>query len=231
MVTSVLVARPQQVAQPSPTPVLYKPIVVEQVDVIRHGSTADVVARLRNPNPRAGVVEYPVTFVLFNNNNQEFHQRQETTYVLPGSVHYVVALEVPVTQPLLRVEVTVPEAPAFRELPPTIDIPTFASFSRQSVIRSIGEQVVEEQKWIIRNTSTFDFQRVEVLALAHASNERVVGVGTTLVGALRVGEQREVTIQWPAPAEPTARVTVFPSTNIFLEENIIRAIGDPGSLQ
>lgn len=231
VLAGLFVTRPPRAALPSPTPPSpYKPLIIEQVDVVAHGTTADIVARLRNPNPRAGVAEYPITFVLLNSSQESFHERQEITYVLPGSVQYVVALDVPLAQPLQQVEVKVPDVSEFQELPKTIDVPTFASFHRQSTVRDVGGRVVEEQKWVVRNTSTFSFQRVEVVAVAHADDGRVVGIGTTLAGALAVGEQREVTLQWPAPSSPSSRVTVFPSTNVFLDANIIRAQGDPGAL-
>src|SRR5687768_2273028 len=55
---------------PSPTP-QYEDIVVEQVNSVRHGDLIDVVARIRNPNPRAGTGRYVVTFVLVDSDGNE----------------------------------------------------------------------------------------------------------------------------------------------------------------
>ncbi|MEX2054705.1 MAG: hypothetical protein WD972_00850 [Candidatus Andersenbacteria bacterium] len=229
---AAIVRTPAPVPLATPTPVVAtRPIVVEQVDVVRHQSSVDIVARLRNPNALAGVKEYPITFVLLNSEQQEIVQHPVTTYLLPGSLQYVVAIGIPVGEVVTEVRVDIPPTPNFTELPRGLDLPNFGSFERERALKPIGRLSYEEQKGILRNNSTVDFNRVQVTALALDERAVVVGVGTTFLGALKVGEQREFTVQWPEPARPTRRVVIFPSTNVFLEENIIRAIGDPSLLR
>lgn len=217
--------------EPTPPPAAFKSIVVEQVDVVSHGTTIDVVARLRNPNPRAGAASWPVTFVLLNPQGQEIGRHQEVTYLLPGSLQYVATIALPISPPLGEVNVELPEETTLTTLPAELDLPTFGSFLRERTQRTLGEAAYELQKGIVRNTSTFDFQRVEMTAVAFDGANNVIGIGKTFLGELKVGEQREFTVQWPAPRTPTTRVTSFPSTNLFLEENIIRVMGDPSDLR
>lgn len=221
---------PAPVATPTPV-VATRQIEVEQVDVVRHPSSVDIVARLRNPNALAGVKEYPLTFVLLNSEQDEIVRQPVTTYLLPGSLQYVVAVGIPVGEVVTSVRVDIPPTPTFIELPSGLDLPNFGSFLRERGLKQIGRDSYEEQKGILRNNSTVDFNRVQVTALALDARDAVVGVGTTFLGALKVGEQREFTVQWPQPPRPTVRVITFPSTNVFLEENIIRAIGDPSLLR
>ncbi|MEX1997493.1 MAG: hypothetical protein WEA04_02335 [Candidatus Andersenbacteria bacterium] len=218
--------------QLAPTPsALFQPIAVEQVDVVAHDGNADFIARLRNPNTRAGVVMYPVTFVVVNERGEEIRRHVETTYLLPGSLQYAVALAVPVAPRQFSVRVEVPPEPSFTELPETLELPVFGAFLRERGTRQVGNRAIEEQKGIVRNNGTFDFQRVQLTALASDAQGRVVGVGKTFLGELKVGEQREFTVQWPAPIQPTTKVVTLLSTNVFLEETIIRVIGDPSSLR
>jgi hypothetical protein len=94
-----------------------------------------------------------------------------------------------------------------------------------------GTGAVETQKGIITNTSTLGFRRVDVTGVAFDANNKVVGIGKTFIGEFMVGEQREFTLEWPAPITPTQRVVILPTTNIFNEDNILSAQGDPGLLR
>lgn len=222
---------------PEPTP-QFQAIELEETSVIQHTQakvtdprTLDIVARLRNPNPRAGLPEYPATFVLKNQSGDELARHTTTTYLLPGAPQYAVVLNVTLNQPLGRVEVILPPQPDFSVVPATLSLPRFSSFLRERTIKQVGATSIEEQKGIVRNTSTSDWQSVEVVGIALAADGTTQGVGQTLVGELKIGESREFTLQWPAPAQTTTRVLLVPSTNIYKDENVIRAIGDPGLLR
>jgi len=222
---------------PNPTPKV-DPITVEEVTPIQHAPvgigasrTVDLVARLRNPNPRAGVSDYRVTFVLKDQFGKEIGRESASTYLLPGTVQHILKLNVTVSQALGNVELLLPEDPSFTTIPASVSLPRFTSFLRERTIKSIGDITIEEQKGIVTNASNLDWQFVEIVGLALNANGDTVGVGQTFVGELKIGEQREITLQWPAPTSPTSRVLIFPTTNIYREENIIRAIGDPGLLR
>lgn len=216
---------------PSPS-VTYKPITLEQVSTVRHATSVDVAARLRNLNTTAGVASYPVAFVVTNERGEELIRREETTYLLPGSLQYAVALNIPVEAGPLQVRVDVPAQPTFQELPPGIRPPAFGSFVRgEPETRTVGATVTQQQRGIAANEGSYDLQRVEMVALALDAQKNVIGIGKTFVGELKVGERREFTVQWPLPRQPTAEVLLSASANVFEEENVIRVIGDPGSLR
>lgn len=229
--TALLVSLPSSpTPTPAPTP-SFLPVTFERIDVVNHDRTVDVIARVHNPNPRAGIVEYPVTFIFFNEAGQEMHREDRSPYILPGSVQYITLLSVPVNQPVKRVVVDNPATPKFIALPPNLDLPSFNTFVRERAPKQIGGQSVEELKGVITNTSTFDWQRVEVIAVGLDASGQAVGVGTTFVGTLRVGENREFTIQWPTPVVPVQQVVTIATTNPFEADSIIRVIGDPAQLR
>lgn len=229
----MLIAEPGS-PRPTPTPaptVTPQPISIQSVDVIQHERAVDVVARLHNPNARTGIVHYPVSFILFNNAGVEVHRQTVASHILPGSLQYITALNIPVEGPISRVTLETPESPKYANVPPNIPLPSFSTFLRERTARSVGGQNITEQKGVVTNSSSLDWQYVEVTALALDANDRPVGVGTTFVGRLTSGEQREFTVQWPTSGEPIARVVTLATTNIFKEDNIIRAVGDPASLR
>lgn len=215
----------------SSDPQSFAPINLLDVSFVAHAATVDVVARLHNPNPRAGVEEYPVTFVLFDAAGGELARRTEITYLLPGSLQYVVALSVPVAGLVNSIEAQLPEQPNFVALPSTLTLPTFGTLlqDRQQIQR--GPTTIEQQVGLVTNNSTFDFQRVEVVVIGLDEAGKAVGVGKTFIGELRVGEQRQFTVSWPFGKQLSRQVVLLAATNIFKEENILQVIGDPSLLR
>ncbi len=215
-----------------PTPLTQpKSIVVENIDTVIHENGIDIVARVRNPNPRAGIPEYTVTFILLDEAGRELKRIEEKTYLLPGSLNYLARLDVPTSSPISRVTVETPEQPIFAAVPPSISLPTFNSFLRDRTTIPLGTRQVEVQKGIVTNTGTLGWQRVDITGVAFNAAGGVVGIGQTFIGEFAVGEQREFTIQWPAPTTPTQRVIVLPTTNVFREDNVLSVVGDPNLLR
>lgn len=204
-------------------------IVVESVDAIVHEGTVDIVARIRNPNPRAGVPDYTVTFVLLDNEGKEIETISEETYLLPGSLKYLAVLDIAISGNLDRVRVDQPADPVFVDSGQSM--PTFNSFIRGRTIKNIGTRRVEVQKGIVTNTGNLGFRHVDVSGVAFDAQGNVVGVGKTFIGELQAGEQREFTIQWPKPFADTTKVIILPDTNIYSKDNILPITGDPGRLR
>ncbi len=217
-------------------------ISVESVTAVPHittvglkGRTVDVIARLRNENPRAGTAHYPLTFNVYDPRGNQIASATQSAYLLPGAVQYVIATDIPIPQEsqLGRVEVIKPSQSevTFMSLPNGIDAPKFSSRPLNRTTQTIGDVLVEEQTGIVTNTGTLDWQKVEVVGVAVDGAGNVIAASKTFVGRLLVGEQREFTLQWPQPAVQTDRVIIIPSTNMFREENFVEIIGDPSSLR
>lgn len=218
-------------AGPSPTPQpLPERLLIEQATAVRHGSTVDLVARLRNPNLEFGIQSVTGTFRLLTNDGREISRHPVTTYLLPGTLQYLVALDVPVNQPFTHLDVSL-DQPQTAVIPKTLTLPTFATFLRERTRFTSGAREIEQQTGILRNTSSLDWERIEIIGLALDERGVIIGVSRTFLDALASGSQLEFTLQWPAPARSTHRVVLWPTTNIFEETNIIKVIGDPASLR
>lgn len=205
--------------------------VIESVDIVPHAGNVDIVARVRNPNPHAGIPEYTITFVLYDKADREINRIKETTYLLPGSLNYLAQLDITASSPVARVAIETPQQPAFATIPVSISPPTFNSSLRDRTTRSLGNKQVEIQKGSVTNTGALGWRHVDITGVAFDAEGKVVGIGKTFIGEFSVGQQREFTIQWPAPTTPTQRVIVLPATNVFKEDNILNVTGDPGLLR
>ena len=207
------------------------PVVVEKVDTIPHDGSLDVVTRIRNPNPRAGVPSYPVTFIVVDEAGNEIKRVSRETYLLPGTVHFVAALDLSIDRKAARVRIETPSDFQFVRVPESFALPSFSSFLRERSIKSQGEHSVESQRAAIRNTGTLGYRHVDITAVALDRNNVVVGVSTTFIGNLLAGDQREFVVEWPTPTSVTEQVLIIPSTNIYDAENTLTQEGDPSLLR
>ncbi|OGY37557.1 MAG: hypothetical protein A3E36_04820 [Candidatus Andersenbacteria bacterium RIFCSPHIGHO2_12_FULL_45_11b] len=230
----------KQATGPVITPEPLAPIIVENIVAIPHiaeqgptGKTVDVVARLRNNNPRAGVVKYPISFTLYDASGTAIQSKTQDEYVLPGSIQYVAALDIPVPPGAVfdHADITTPAQPAFIVIPGSAPTPQFSIFLRDRTYVSSGAFPLEQQTGIVTNTSSFDWQKVQVVAVAVDDNGKVVGVGKTFVGKLLIGEQREFTLQWPRPSGKTNRVIAIATTDMYSDSNFVQIVGDPNNLR
>lgn len=218
----------------------YAPIIIENIVALPHiepvgqnGKTVDVVVRIRNTNPNAGIVRYPVTFTLYDSAGTVINAVTQQEYVLPGGIQYIAGLDIPVPPGSTygRVEVTTPKNPEFITIPDNAPNPQFALFLRERTLQSSGSFPQEHQTGIVTNNSSFDWQKVQVTAVALDNNGQVIGVGKTFVGKLLTGEQREFTLVWPRPNSATNRVIAIATTDMFSDSNVVNVIGDPSKLR
>lgn len=237
LISGVVILIRRAYVQPTPPPAaaLPSPLRIEQVEAVRHGKTVDLVARLRNPNTEFGIRSVTGTFHLITDDGTELATHNEKTYLLPGMIQYLVALDVPSPGSFAKVELTLSE-PITATIPSTLILPSFAAFPRERTQFKTGDRLLEKQTGILRNTSNLNWERIEVIGVALDERDTVVGVSKTFLGALDSDPQNgdpqlEFSLQWPAPARPTSRVIIWPTTNIFEETNIIKVIGNPNSLR
>lgn len=230
----------KQITGPFVTPEPLLPIIVENITAIPHindpgptGKTVDVVARLRNNNPRAGIKDYEVTFQLKDASGAVIQTVTQHEYVLPGSIGYIAALDmqIPPTAVFDHVDVITSKNPKFLSIPDTAPTPQFSIFPRDRTLVNSGKFVLEQQTGIVTNSSSFDWQVVDVVGVALDANGAIVGVGKTTVGKLIIGEQREFALQWPRPNTATAKVVALAVTNMYDDANFVQIVGDPGKLR
>lgn len=230
----------KQNTEPVVTPEPLQAIAVENIVAIPHidepgptGKTVDVVARLRNNNPRAGTGDYPVTFQLKDSSGAVIQSVTQHEYVLPGAIGYVAALDmqVPPGTTYDHAEVVTPKDIQLTSIPNSAPTPQFSVFLQDRTFVASGNFPYEQQTGIVTNSSSFDWHVVDVVAVALDDNGAIVGVGKSTVGKLLVGEQRQFTLQWPRPNAKTNRVIAIATTNMFNDSNFVNIIGDPNALR
>lgn len=215
---------------PSPPP-QFQALVIEALSFIPTSQGVDVVAQIRNPNANAGIPSLPVEFLIKDSSGQEVGRHQQTSYILPGTVRYITALNVPIVGQASDVEIILPDKPTHIISPPTLTTPVFSVFLGSRQVVEQGNQLLEEQQGVVFNASSLDWRMVDVTGVARNGEGEIIGVGQTVLGDLLTGQQRDFRVQWPVATEPTQQVTVLATTNMYREENIIQILGDPQTLR
>ena len=228
----VIVPAGPRVIENTPTPIpAFSALEIQPADFIQSGNLVDAVVQIKNPNVRAGVSNLTVNFQFLDSNSQTIISRSVSSYILPGSSQYVAVFNVPTTVPVASVKANIPGTSTFTTVADTYQLPRFSHIMRDRVPRELAGKTYEEQKGLIVNNNPFVFKTVEVVVLAFDASNRVVSIGQTVVGDLLLGEQREFKVQWLYSGQSIERVIAFPTTNIFLKDNIRPVTKDPSLLQ
>lgn len=191
-----------------------QPVQVQSSQLIKTAAgDHDFVAQLYNPNTDYGVASGVYELTL--NGQTSSHD----FYMLPGQTKYVVLTSLkslpdgtsaqPVIKDIQWEKVSGDPAVQF-------------NFTNENYT-TIGNQATYEAT--LTNSSNFDFDSVDIIAIVTASDGSVVATNTSVVQTFLSQESRYVKMTWPFPLPADARVQVQASTNVFNNDNFLKAHG------
>ncbi len=208
----------------------FSSLTIQSVQYSQSDRIVDAVVQIKNPNVRAGLSNFTITFSFYDSANQFITDASTAAYILPGSTQYFAVYNVSVPVPVASVTVALPDNPTFTTIADTYQLPRFSTIMRDLSTKQIGNQTYEEQKGLISNNNPFVFRTVDIIVLALNNDDEIISVGQTTVGDLEISEQREFTVQWLQSGQEIDRVIAIPTTNIFLSDNIREIEDDPSLL-
>lgn len=199
----------------------------ETAIVAGEDGTVDVLFRIENVNPQWGARSVAYTIELEDAEGTLLATRQGSAFLLPLEEHAVVEqfLELAHERAAASAQVTLAE-PRWVEVPQRIEgsqLTVLSPMLRWFVDRPEVAEVVG----IIRNDSPFTYDRIDVFVIVSDAQGTPVGVRRTDMRTLSSGERREFRVAWRAPfsffGEP--KLEIVPLTNLFENENFVRAYG------
>jgi hypothetical protein len=186
---------------------------------------ADLYALVENPNQNFGVALLPYKFSVYDATGNLVVEKFGKTFILPQQKRYIIEQAVPLKAPANEVKLIIDE-PTWTELTnyetPNIGIKN--RVYRQSHPDEGGFMTLEG---LIVNASSYDFDKVEVLAILRDQNQSVVAVGRSIHNTIRSGDERIFRIVWPSEnlALSNASVEAYVLTNVFDNDNFLKAYG------
>jgi hypothetical protein len=211
-----------------PAPV--RPLTAPSVQLIHYGNdTYDALVRLENPNTSYGAARVDYVLVVSDASGASLATRRGSTYVNPLEPRQMVF-------PLLGIQ----GVPAKAELQFTPGDVQWAALDvqgglgvefavRQDQLASSSAGMRYQANFI--NRSSFDFDQLDITVLLYDQSGAVVGAGATVAKTVPAGQERGFVIDWPFAIPSAVRAQAFVTTNIFNNDNYIRAHGSQERFQ
>jgi hypothetical protein len=220
----------------APCTALPSPLRIRGAEIVEgERGTFDVVFSLENPNVSWGVASLPYTVVLRNvDGGTIVGERKGETFLLPLEVR-------PVVEQAITPSASVASKPNVTVVlgdPRWVETPNGAAdagllMKEETFTRLPTGPDFAEVRGIVENSSPFSYDRIEVEVIVRNREGTLVGVRRTEMRTLGPRERREFRVAWRQPftvsGEPDVSVHAF--TNVFLNENFIRAHGVPERFQ
>lgn len=211
-------------------PPIVLPLSAPTTQLIHYGNgTYDVLVTIGNPNAAYGAAQVDYTLVVSDVSGTQLMTRRGLTYVNPLEPRYMVF-------PLIGIS----GVPVTAELQFT---PADVQWARLDVEGGLGVEFIVRQDQLVpalnslryqanlMNRSTFDFDQVDVTVLLYDQAGTVVGTGATVVRTVPAGQERGFVVDWPFAIPSAVRARAFVTTNVFNNDNYIRAHGSQERFQ
>lgn len=206
----------------SPCPIIFGPEieVLETYAVSLGEARYDLVAKIRNPLDDRGSASLNYTLSIYDLDGERVETVEGRDFILPGEEVFIVAPGVESSRRPGKVEVEFDEI-QWRKTnidKPQLDIidPVYRTFPSRGEFAS-------EATGIVKNNSTFGFERVKVLILVFDDRDGLLAVASSEINTLESNQARFFKVTWPEQFSATVdEVRMIPRTNIFDEENILR---------
>ncbi|MCC6934594.1 MAG: hypothetical protein IT406_02830 [Candidatus Yanofskybacteria bacterium] len=198
--------------------------------LIRTGSDAfDVLAHLENPNGSYGAARVDYELAVRDAAGTVLARRTGYTYVNPAQPRYLLFPFRGLSSEPVAAELVI--APANVEWGALqLDEAGRVQFAVRSERLSLASTSVGYDA-VVLNRSRFDFNEVDVAVMLFDSRGSIVGANTTIIRTLRSGEERAVSLAWPFPVPEAVHAQAIVTTNVFANDNFIRAYGSQERFQ
>ncbi|MBI2426390.1 MAG: hypothetical protein HYV34_00955 [Candidatus Kerfeldbacteria bacterium] len=209
-----------------------KKVTISEASVVRvDQNTVQLMVKLTNPN-----IYWGVSPVILEVKSGEESLGMISGYILPNEEKYLAAdvANKEFTAGATTVEKvqwswqrvanrdTFP-APRFTTSTPTIEIVDASLAPEPGKKKSSGTRQFHRVTATISNASVVGFQNVQVTGVLFRGDQPVAAKTTTLA-TLKSGEERAVEIIWPSVYSGVSRAVLYPSVDVFDEENVLRPL-------
>lgn len=201
-----------------------KPLTVLPARIIAYGNgTYDVLAELDNDNATYGAARVEYTLRVTDAAGAEIAMRRGTTYVNAAQKQMLVFPLTGLTVAPASAELQVPATAVQWARLDLQDGETIEFVVRRDQVLTASGSVRYEAT--VTNRSRYDFDTVDIAVLLYNAQGVLVGTGTTVVKTLIANEERAFSVDWPFAIPGATRAQTSVTTNVFDNDNYIRAHG------
>src|SRR3989344_3917370 len=212
-----------------------KPIEVRNsyLFTINQGSVGmvdyDALFKVSNPNTQFGSAWVNYELTLFDSQDKSLLQKSGRFYILPGQTKYVYEPALKTKSPAIRVEIKMVVANWEKLEGIFNEDAKFVAKSKDYILND-RPGVFSRVNGVIFNSSNFDFDRVEVVAVLFKDGQPI-GAGRTILTTFPAKSDRFYEITWVRVVETPDRIEIEVNTDVFQNSNFLRKYGVPEKFQ
>ncbi len=209
-----------------------------QIDWVKYldlkNNRYDLIARIKNPNPNYGVSDLKYAFKIFDSAGKEIKSQVGESFILPNQQKYLIEGGVALDSKIGKVELSIePTAQKdWTRIGEDYQSPNIYVLNRQfsPLANPPGASQITG---LIKNDSSFDFDRIVVSIVLYDSKKQIIGVNKTEARTMVAGEERYFNSIWFSPInqDEVSSIDIQTETNILSDENFMRKYGAPEKFQ
>lgn len=215
---------------PTPTPTPNPTVNLIPLEVVLtaflniRNNDYDFLAKITNRNLEygSGNVEYELRF--YDAGGQQFTSKIGNFHILPGQTRYVIDSPLSFDRQVTKVDLQIKSVDWQKVV--------LTAGSTNLVVKNVSFSLSDEQGTYAKaggsivNTSDFDFDSVDVIAVAIGSSGEVVAVNRTNIRTFLANTERGFGVSWFTPfIGNVSYVDAEANTNVFNNLNFLRQFG------
>lgn len=160
-------------------------------------STYEMVAQVRNPNPRLAADSFLYEFKLFDKNGVAIDSVAGKSFLYPGETAHIVEFGIKTAKEITKVEFSIDDAGTEWILSNAHE-PDIIAGSKSVKIETPAEGKSSTHLYAsLSNRSPFDYENIRVSVLVKDENQNIRALNKTLVKSLKNDESVELDFIWP----------------------------------
>ncbi|MDD2730900.1 MAG: FxLYD domain-containing protein [Candidatus Portnoybacteria bacterium] len=194
----------------------------------------DLAAEISNPNSNFGLGKLNYNFQLKGEDGQTI-SKSGSAFILPGQTKYLVEANFDAGQKIKSISLVLPSIDKndWQELKSDYDPRTVTLYAKDRQFQYLESgAAIAQATGVIKNESSFDFDRVMVSVVLFDADKQVIGVNKTEASTIPSGSERYFSVLWfePLPGEVKS-LDMLAETNLFADDNFMSQYGETEQFQ
>jgi len=188
--------------------------ILETAFALGGNNTYDVVAKISNPNDTTGAKTFDYVFILKDSTGSTIAKREGVNFILPADTKYVAELGLTTDNNAVPASANIEISVAEWEKLSDVGKPQIGVYSKK--FGPIANSDGNEAEGTIRNESSYDLSKVDIVIVLRDEKGHIIGVNTTQRNSVRAREDQLFKVTWPySLGGNVQKMEVDPQVNVF----------------
>ena len=188
--------------------------VLETAFALGGNNTYDVASKISNPNDAIGARTFNYIFTLKDSAGLIIAKREGKNFILPADTKYVAELGLQTDNNATPASANIEISGAIWDKLSNVDKPQIGVYGKK--FGPIANSDGNEAEGTIRNESSYDLAKIDVIIILRDEKGHIIGINTTQRNSVRAKEDQLFKVTWPySLGGNVQKMEVDPQANIF----------------